>query len=349
MTARPILTFLCLLVPLVAGGDPLDEYGRLIAKTILRPTALPHLPDSITADLPADKTNAIARIERAFSEQGLAILPDGPHFVRIIPKADRDSLTNAPLRGAELAPSKASAMPERGTSVEPGMIDFRQADLSQVLEIHAALTQRTVLRSITLPSPPICLATSCLLNKDELVYALKTVLALNGICVVDDGSKFVQVVPIAMRDAVTTGAANPEPGAKLFDPKKVPDLGFSETHVPQTPGERIEQEFERLRKAFDDFMHMPDPNRNPARRLLGLYAVLAGKTVEPSKNFDARPIWFHVQTPLTKSELLYAIDKTFELNGLAIIPVDEHRIRLGALMEVLKYVNGHLQRVPPPR
>ena len=53
----------------------------------------------------------------------------------------------------------------------------------------------------------------------------------------------------------------------------------------------------------------------------------------PSKDFGDRPIRFHVDTPLTKSELLYAIETTFTLNNLAIIPVDDRRIRLGLLMQ----------------
>jgi hypothetical protein len=45
-------------------------------------------------------------------------------------------------------------------------------------------------------------------------------------------------------------------------------------------------------------------------------------------------IWFRVETPLTKSELLYAIETTFTLNNLAIIPVDDQRIRLGHISEL---------------
>jgi hypothetical protein len=63
---------------------------------------LQRLPDAIIANLPADKTNAIERIENVLSEQSLEVVQDGPHFVRVIRKEARESLTNAPLRGAEL-------------------------------------------------------------------------------------------------------------------------------------------------------------------------------------------------------------------------------------------------------
>jgi hypothetical protein len=55
-----------------------------------------------------------------------------------------------------------------------------------------------------------------------------------------------------------------------------------------------------------------------------------------SPKFDGTGIWFHVETPLTKAELLYAIETTFTLNNLAIIPVDEGKIRLGHISETIK-------------
>ena len=73
------------------------------------PSAMPALPDLAPSDLPPDKTNAIASIERALAEKGLEIVQDGPHFVRVFPRGARDALTNAPLRGAELAVSRGPA------------------------------------------------------------------------------------------------------------------------------------------------------------------------------------------------------------------------------------------------
>jgi hypothetical protein len=205
-------------------------------------------------------------------------------------------------RWAELAPSKARE------TMPAGSIHLGQADLNQVLSIYAQMSERTVLRLATLPAPPVSLKTQCVLSKEEALYAFATVLALNGICVVDDRAKFVQVVPMAQQAQVKTHAPKPEPGARLFDPEKVPSMGVSDS--PSRPTET---------------------DRSAARRLLELYAGLAGKTAVASTNFDGASIWFHVETSLTRGELLYAIETTFTLNGLAIIPVDDHRIRVGRL------------------
>jgi hypothetical protein len=334
MAARLTLALLCLAAPLVAGADTLEVYGNLTGKTVLMPLGLPALADSIIADLPADKTDAVSRIEKALSEQGLEVVPDGPHFVRVLLKQATNPLIYAPLRGAELATSGGEKR------LGPGMINFQHADLNQVLSIYAEMSQRTILRPITLPAPTVSLKTQCVLSKEEALYAFATVLALNGIFMVDDGPKFVQVVPMWQRDQVKKAAPKPAPGAKLFDPRKVPSMPASDSPRPPSPParpltemERVEQEVERLRTAFYDFMHPPDPSKPACRRLFELYARLAGKTAVPSPKFDGIGIWFHIETPLTKAELLYAIETTFTLNNLAIIPVDDHKIRLGHISE----------------
>lgn len=325
-----ILTLIACLVPFLASADTLSVYASLTGKTVLMPSALPAVPDSVVSDLPSDPTEAIAKIENALAEKGITVVQDGPHFVRVVRNEGRDALTNAPLRGAELAASRGSE------TMPAGMIDFVNADLNQVLSIYAMMSQRTILRSTILPASTIRLKTQGALSKEEVLYAFATALALNGICLVDDSTSFVQMVPVSRRDQVKTRAPKPEPGAKLFDPKKVPSVGVLPSGRPLTEMERLEQEFDRLRKSFYDFMHLPDPSRRPASRLLGLYADLAGKTPVASQNLDGTGIWFHVETPLTKSELLYAIETTFLLNNLAIIPVDEHNIRVGHISELRK-------------
>ena len=329
------------LAPLLARADPLDLYGRLSGKTILMPAALPALPDSITSDLPPENTNAIAQIERALSEKGLEVVQDGPHFVRVIPSETRVFMTNAPLRGAELAASK--------TQGPAGVIDFSSADLNQVLSIYAVLSQRTILRPATLPAPGIRLKTQSALTSEEAVYALATDLALNGICVVDDGAKFVQVVPRGIH--AITRAPKPEPGAKLFDPKKVPSMAVPGQKAPAVPPrpptdtERVEREFERLQKALYQFVHPPGPTKPMARGLVELYARLTGKIAAASPKFEGTAIWFRVETPLTKDELLYAIATTFALENLAIIKVDDHTIRLGHTSEI----SGNYREIPQPK
>jgi len=152
-------------------------------------------------------------------------------------------------------------------------------------------------------------------------------MALNGLSTVDDGA-FVQIVPTPLRSMIDTHAPSAQPGAKLFDPKKVPSMGYSDPR-PQT---KIERDLERWQKAFFAFMRLNGTRNSSAQHLLELYASLTDKRAEPSKEYEASPIWFHVRTPLTKSELLYAIETTFALNNLEIAAGEENTVRLGPKM-----------------
>jgi general secretion pathway protein D len=120
--------------------------------------------------------------------------------------------------------SAAAAKSSDEETIEPGMIDFRQADLDQVLDIYSLLVNRTILRPSTLPSPPIKLTTKTLLTKKEAIQALDAVLALNGIAMVNVGEKFVKAMPEAT--ANTAGAG--------FDTNRasaLPEMGQYLTHV----------------------------------------------------------------------------------------------------------------------
>jgi hypothetical protein len=309
----------------LAGASTLDIYGELVGKTILIAPGVPSISDSVSANLPADKTNAIAIIEGELARNSIAVVQDGPHFVRLLPQKDRDTfLKEVPPRGNEVQSSAGQEILPSGTA------NFVQTDLAQILTIYCDLSRRTVLRPAILPYPSIHLKTTCPLTRQELAYALATLLGLNGIAVVNDGESFIQLVPMALREQVKCQAPKREPNAKLFDPKQIRPVGV---WPPLAPTSKVEREFERLRRAFYAFINYKGPPARPAFHLLELYAELQDKTALASKQFDGANIWFQIQTPLSKRELIYAIETTFRLNNLAIIRVDEQKIRLGHIGE----------------
>jgi hypothetical protein len=210
-----------------------------------------------------------------------------------------------------------------------GVMNFSNVDAPQVLAVYAYIGHRTVLRPITL-NALVHLKTTCAISREEALYAMATVLALNGVAVMEDGEKLIQAVPMVQRSMVNLHAPKSDPAAKLLDPNKVPSLGDAN---PLKPISKMERDLERWRKAFYDFVHYKAPPERAAQRLLDLYASLAEKTAETSTNFDRIPISFHIDTPLTKNELMYAIEATFDLNWLRIVHVDDQRIRLDRLTD----------------
>jgi general secretion pathway protein D len=110
--------------------------------------------------------------------------------------------------------------------IAPGMIDFRQVDVGQVLQLYAEWVNRTVLKPATLPAPTITLRSQTPLTRREAIQALDAVLALNGITMINVGDKFVKAVP--QPQANQEGA----PFSRLTA-KELPDMGQYITHIVQ--------------------------------------------------------------------------------------------------------------------
>lgn len=167
MRLKFLFVVICLFAAQVRASEAtLDLYGELSGKTILAPSALPALPDSIVAELPPERTDAIALIESEFSTRGISVVQDGPRFVRLLPTGRRQAyLTDAPLRGAQLGTSARQEVLPAGT------VNFPRTELNQVLRIYADLKKRTILRTRFLPQPPIHPVGNVVHADDELPFA----------------------------------------------------------------------------------------------------------------------------------------------------------------------------------
>ena len=154
-----------------------------------------------------------------------AVTPPGV----ISPGLPTNQVDRATVPGNPAAPPAPKAGATNGPGDEPipeGMIDFRGADLNQVLDIYSMLVNRTILRPASLPAPAVVLKTQGRLTVREGIQALDAVLGLNGITMVNVGEKFVKAVLEAQGN--TAGAA--------FNTNKasdLPELGQYVTHVVQ--------------------------------------------------------------------------------------------------------------------
>jgi general secretion pathway protein D len=151
-----------------------------------------------------------------------APVPAPSPTVAPVPPAATSNLTQN-VAATPLPPAKKTPAEE---PLPEGMIDFRGADLNQVLDIYSMLVNRTLLRPATLPAPTIVLKTQGQLTVREGIAALEAVLALNGVTMVNVGDKFVKVVA----EAQSGSAAAP---FNTNSAAHLPDLGQYVTHVVQ--------------------------------------------------------------------------------------------------------------------
>jgi hypothetical protein len=318
MTPRPSRASaspLLFLLPLISGfifasalaassadcENPIDCYQRLVNKTVLYPSSIPAFTPSLVDNLPAAPGEAIARLQTEFSEHNLKLVDDlDPAFVLLIP-TDMDLATQfAALKPSDLHLSD----PGSSDLIPRGVMDFRGADLKDALTLYAELANRTLLVSDNLPLLSIRFKNQTALTKAQANYMMKRVLLLNGVSVIDDGPHLVQVLLISELKRLRTNAPVPSDSDPVVPKDQVPVF------------RRALQTFQ-FQKIPNQPVVVVSPSNSDPGSLFDYYTTLIGLQSDPSAA-PAPRISFKIQTPLTKPELLYAIEKTFELNGLTL-------------------------------
>jgi general secretion pathway protein D len=101
------------------------------------------------------------------------------------------------LGGAGLTPAGANATRADEEVFPPGLIKFQDTDLSQVLDFYQELTGLTVVRPASLPQAKVTIRSQTPLTRSEAIQALDTILAMNQITMIPQGTKFIKAVPQA--------------------------------------------------------------------------------------------------------------------------------------------------------
>ncbi len=186
-----------------------SNFGRMLRSTNV-PTA---------TNLAAPATNATSTVVAPTAVAAPVIVP--PPTVRPAPPAAAGAVPPpvtptfpAPPRPAGAGPGglvaggatgastnfAATNIVPRGSTndIPASMIRFQEADLSQILELYAELTGRTILKSPQVPqNVKITVRNQTSLTRQEGIDALNTILGLNQITMVPEGDKFIKAVPQA--------------------------------------------------------------------------------------------------------------------------------------------------------
>jgi hypothetical protein len=180
----------------------LDLFARFTNRTLLRWPALPAISFSLCAS--AKSQPSAARIlEQALIAEDLAVIPDGEKFLMIVPRSEAANVNpHAPPAKASTGGGVKPQAAPAGTGAEaqegmlPGVIDFRGADVWQVLEIYSDMVHRKFERGEHPNiSATITLTTQGRLTMEEGCYALETVLRWSGMKLVPVGKDAIKPVP----------------------------------------------------------------------------------------------------------------------------------------------------------
>lgn len=259
-------------------GDVLAIYQQLVGRTLLCSGAIDR---TIRANL---RMNGVATAEEMAkgiegTMQGLMFHNDGDKFTVVGRKGDFEKLT------PELREVSRTLNPRE--VVPAGMLTFQNTDLSQVLQIFQELVNRTLLRPALLPGSTIYLKTQTPMTREEAVYAMCAVFALNGISFVDLGDKFLFAYP-----------SFEEAKRKALLARKLPSHESAKTQT--IPAGMVTASFDLTVVAK-------------------IYAELSGQPVELDQDLPPRRLVLHSQTPLMSGDVLYAFDLLLGWEGLEVV------------------------------
>ena len=292
--------------------DALRLYGELRNRKILSPSAIPPLPDEVLSQAFAETNRAVALIEDTLKKNHFQIVEDGNKFLRIIPEGWQDTPGGRYLDHISPVPQRLNTTEEL---MPKGGLNFPSVEVNEVLKIYAEYRRRIVLRSAVLPGV-ISLRTETPLTLEEASYALNVVLALNGIAAVDDGDKFVQVLLVFQPDRLKLGAPEPDRNPTLIAPEAVPRFSPGVFRGPRLPGS----------------LHEHSPS-STVDGLVEYYATLTGSKYIPAPIYGKQPAMFSITVPVTKPELLYAIETTLRLQGLTITKTSDDTLTVQSIYE----------------
>lgn len=103
----------------------------------------------------------------------------------------------APAASPAPVPGVAAAVPLPGLSGsdQVGPVILRDETIAQVLDLMQRWTGKSILRPQALPASVYTLSLPASITRDEALLAIETLLNLNGIAVIQQGDKFLKVVP----------------------------------------------------------------------------------------------------------------------------------------------------------
>jgi general secretion pathway protein D len=212
----------------LAGPAPATNAAPIVNNTVVTPVPLP-LPTTATAQTVPQPPATMGP-----PAPGAQVPTRTPPPIQFPQLPTPGAATLPPATANAAVPTNAFG---EARDVEPGTIDLKGAPLDQVFDVYQDMSGRTVLRPYTLPVQGVTLHNASPMTKREAVQALDSVLALNGVVMINLGDLFVKAVPAAQADkeggAIDTGKASDLPEVEQFITKIIQLKVAKPTEVAQ--------------------------------------------------------------------------------------------------------------------
>jgi len=144
---------------------------------------------------PRNKTEALEAWEKLFHEHGIATIPDGEHFVMVVPFAFTNSVT-----------ARSSTLPQTNSLIPAMSINFHNTPIALVLETYSDFKHEELVNlqdnswlKAHGPYPIVTLVQRTPLSREEICYALETLIEWNDIRMVPDRAGKLKLERISNR------------------------------------------------------------------------------------------------------------------------------------------------------
>ena len=119
----------------------------------------------------------------------------------LVPVSSHAQVAPAPAAAPAASPAPVAGvvaaipLPGLSGSDQVGPVILRDETIAQVLDLMQRWTGKSILRPQALPASVYTLSLPASITRDEALLAIETLLNLNGIAVIQQGDKFLKVVP----------------------------------------------------------------------------------------------------------------------------------------------------------
>ena len=172
----------------------LELYAQIKGRTILRQPLLKPITVSLDTEIPT----AAAAFEDMLRQRGIATIPEGDKFVMVVPISLTNSVTPRSNKIVSTVLGDLSSMTNNEV-IPAGTINFLPTDWNQVIPIYSDIIERKPASGSKFPYGLIYLRTVNPLSKAEVIYALETLFAWNGLQLVPEDDKTFRAESLSER------------------------------------------------------------------------------------------------------------------------------------------------------
>jgi len=181
-------------------------------------------------------------------------------------------------------------------------VQLANVPLSAVLKLYAELTGLTLLQHPELTEEKLSI-TSTISDRPALAVVFAVALTNAGVVSISDGDKFLRILPAAQAEEIQRIQIPARGTNEVGSAQEFPAGAISFARAKLEQAARIQVEL--IRRKFD-----PQQSR-----------------------LSAKDIDLQTQQPLTRAEIIHALDVHFAWRGVKLVPVDDKLARLVPLNE----------------